>query len=88
MTDPMLIEYRVKTVTRYIVTRHVSEQNGGSTEQRGEYHNAELAYNVAYALAKDEHERRGWKPGDLRMRYPKLQEESGRARQSGISPGE
>lgn len=44
------IEYRVKPVTRYIVTKHVSEPNGASSSQVGEYPNGAQADLVADAL--------------------------------------
>lgn len=69
-----LIEYRVKPVTRYIVTRFASndEQTGGvSVQGRGEYENAETAFEVGYALCKAEHDKLGWPPGDERIQYPK-----------------
>lgn len=70
MSKPLQVEYRVKVVTRYIVTRFYRNERDGGVEQRGEYHNADMAYEVAYALAKKEHGDLGWPPGDLRMRYP------------------
>ena len=71
------VEYRVKPITRFIVTRHV--ENTGEdvaslvpgTDQKGEYDNPDIAYEVAYALCKEEHERLGWEPGDERIQYPK-----------------
>ena len=67
------IEYRVRPVTRYIVTRFESDgtaSNGGSCVGRGEYDNAATAYEVGYALCKAEHEKLGWEPGDERIQYP------------------
>lgn len=66
------IEYRVRPVTRYIVTRfHRNATNtvGGSVG-KGEFDNPETAYAVAYALAREEHERLGYPPGDDRIQYP------------------
>lgn len=66
------IEYRVRPVTRYIVTRY--EEKGGaasnSVRMAGEYDNAEIAYEVGYALCRAEHELLGWSPGDERIMYP------------------
>lgn len=63
----MNIEYRVKPVTRYIVTRH----DGEATRQIGnEYDNAEVAYEVGYALARQDAERLGLSPGDMGVIYP------------------
>lgn len=66
----MLIEYKVRPVTRYIVTRFESTDTSGSTEQRGEFDNEMTAYQVAYALCHEEHQRVGWKIDDARMKYP------------------
>jgi hypothetical protein len=68
----MKVEYRVRPVTRYVVTRwHESDEGRtGGSESKGEYDSFEMAYEVAYALAKDEHDRLGYPPGDERVRYP------------------
>ena len=77
------IEYRVRPVTRYIVTRYEqqrSENCGGLPSEKtigsvgsvgnGEFDNADTAYAVAYALARADHERLGYSLGDERIRYP------------------
>jgi len=70
------IEYRVRPVTRYVVTRYESEvhENGaescGSCQTKGEFDNHEIAYQVGYALAKDEADRIGLPPGDMCMIFP------------------
>lgn len=67
----MEIEYRIRPVTRYIVTRCATEDAGArEVSQIGEYYNAELAYHVSYAMAKAEHEKLGWPLDDPRMKYP------------------
>ena len=68
------IEYRVRPVTRYVVTRFYETGSGtsGGVETLGEYDNQDLAYQVGYALAKQEHSRLGWPPGDERIKYPAL----------------
>ncbi len=66
----MEIEYRVKPINRFIVTRFESSEQGGSVRQVGEYSSPEVAYEVAYALAKAEHERLGWPVDDERIKYP------------------
>lgn len=77
MSDPVKIEYQVRVVERYIVTRFeqgpVSEAGtcAGGSAGRGEYDNADTAYEVGYALAKAEHERLGWPLGDERIQYPR-----------------
>lgn len=71
-----LIEYRVRPVTRYIVTRferHVSaESESGGSSSLGEYDCVDNAYDVAYALCKAEHERLGFPIGDERIQYPQM----------------
>lgn len=68
------IEYRVRPVMRYIVTRWAGsddQQQGSACSQvKGEYDNAEMAYNVGYALCKQEHEALGYPIGDTRIMYP------------------
>ena len=69
-----LIEYRVRPVMRYVVTRYEEDITGPakcSVSTAGEFDNAESAHAVAYALCKAEHERLGWPPGDERMQYPR-----------------
>lgn len=69
-----LIEYRVRPVTRYIVTRFHREEDGSSAAPtvmgRGEFDNPDTAWDVGYALARAEHERLGWPLGDVRIKYP------------------
>lgn len=69
------IEYRVRPVTRYIVTRFWREEEDdgrseGGSSQHGEFDNYTTGYAVAYALCKQEHERLGWALGDERIKYP------------------
>lgn len=82
----MLIEYRVKAVTRYIVTRYetsgpdigddgVARGEGSVRQIGGEHNNAEVAYQVGYALARQEAETLGYGPGDDRLRYPRHPDE-------------
>jgi hypothetical protein len=89
------VEYRIRPVTRYVVTRYhegVDRSKGvacnaGGCEERGEFKNADTAYAVGYALAKQEHQALGWPVGDERIIYPvepegrlaRLQGESGLA---------
>lgn len=77
------IEYRVRPVTRYVVTRYEQLDNGasnsGGSSVIGEYDNAEKAYEVGYAVCKAEHDRLGWPPGDERIKYPDRPLKSGAA---------
>lgn len=79
------IEYRVRPVTRFHVTRYEREdhENGlcsGGCESRGEFDNEETAYQVAYALARAEHDRLGWPIDDERIMYPTRPSEEAGAR--------
>lgn len=66
------IEYRVRPVTRFIVTRFHETDGGrtGGTETKGEYENYDVAHEVAHALCKHEHAELGWPLDDDRIRYP------------------
>lgn len=64
------IEYRVRSVTRYIVTRYEQSGNGGACDTKGEYGNVQTAYDVAHALCREEHNRLGWPIDDERIVYP------------------
>jgi hypothetical protein len=69
------IEYRVRPVTRYIITRYEETGQGegrsaAACGTRGEYDNADTAYEVGYALARADAERLGCDPGDMRVIYP------------------
>lgn len=73
-----VIEYRVKPVTRFIVTRCSREESpcrsmgtAGRVETRGEFDNAETAQAIAYALCKLEHDLSGEEPGSMNFIYPK-----------------
>lgn len=73
----MKVEYKVRRVTRYVVTRfHQSDcGSAGGSETKGEYANGEVAYQVAYALAAEEHKRLGYPEDDERIQYPKIPDE-------------
>ena len=77
----MLTEFKIRPVTRYIVTKYETtgpDENGkgsGKTSQVGEYNNPDVAYEVAYAVCRAEHERLGYMPGDERIQYPRKIEE-------------
>ena len=70
------VEYRIKEAKRYIVTRFEDEhfENGcigSSIEHRGSYENADLAYEVATALCRTEHEKSGEPIDSPNFIYPK-----------------
>lgn len=73
------VEYRIRKVERYIVTRFESsestredgkKQYSGGSEMCGEFDNEISAYKVGYALCKAEHLEKGWPVGDGRIKYP------------------
>ena len=69
------VQYRVKEIKRYIITRFerdvsAGREVGSGCEQLGEYPNWDTAFAVGYALCKAEHERLEYGPGDMRIQYP------------------
>lgn len=74
-----MIEYRVRPVTRYIVTRCDWEKHENGNESsgdssvvgKGEYETADMAYEVGYALCKAEHDQLGYPSDDERIQYPR-----------------
>ena len=72
------VEYRVRPITRYVVTRYEASEpdaNGrqhASCDQRGIYENGEVAYQVAYALCKAEHDASGEPAESVNFSYPAL----------------
>jgi hypothetical protein len=82
-----LIEYRVRPVTRFIVTRYERDEpnerglcGAGASSTHGEFDNHDTAYAVGYALAKADHERMGWPIDDERIKYPEREPEPAPAR--------
>ena len=69
-----MIEYRVKPVTRYVVTRYEKTETGGGVSTVGEYDNAEIAYHVGYAMCRTEHAKAGTPPDDMNFVYPSIPE--------------
>jgi hypothetical protein len=75
------VEYRVVPISRYIVTRYeewnlppdgVSDQAADRrVVEQGEYATHDLAWEVAYALAKQRHDLLGWPLDDERIQYPR-----------------
>lgn len=71
--DKPTIEYRVRKVERFIITRYEEGPNGmtGSSRQVGaEFSDANTAYEMAMALAGQESQRLGYAPGDERFQFP------------------
>jgi len=67
-----LHEFRVRPVTRYIVTSFHRSEDGALCDGRshGEFDNDATAYEVAYALCAASHERLGYPLDDMRIQYP------------------
>ena len=67
------LEYRVRKVERYIITRYEEDDEGGAASSvRGEYESADQAWETAYALCQLEHEKHlGWPIDDPRVQYPR-----------------
>lgn len=61
------IEYRVRPVTRFIVTKFVEEVDGQSSQPVGEFDNDVLASNAALAFA--DHETRMAQPPEKIIRH-------------------
>ncbi|MDR6818498.1 hypothetical protein J2X76_003675 [Neorhizobium sp. 2083] len=81
----MTIEFRVKRVERFIVTKYEQQNSGliGSSRQIGkEFDNFDIAYEVAHALAKAEQERLGLAPGDTGVIFPSQSLEDARGADS------
>lgn len=67
----MTIEFRVKSVERFIVTRHEDGPTASGAQQKGpEYASFDTAYEVATALARQEQEKLGLPPGDMGVIFP------------------
>jgi hypothetical protein len=83
MAEPFetdLIEYKIRLATRYVVTRFERRGLPGNPDASmssvcGEFDNSGAAYQVAYALAKVDHERMGWPIADERIQYPRHPDE-------------
>lgn len=78
--DVRLIEYRVKRITRYVVTRHckIGDEEGNehsTTDEMSVHINSSLAFNTGYALARMEQMKLDFKSGDERIRYPVIPNE-------------
>ena len=65
-----MIEYKIKPVTRYIVSRYHQDGRAAGADVRGEFDNEEMAYQVGYALCKAEHDAAGTHLGDTDFIYP------------------
>lgn len=66
----MTIEYRLRPITRFVVTRYEGTPNTGSLKTIGEYDNKDVAYEIGYALAKAEADRLELPPGSMEVIFP------------------
>jgi len=75
------VEYRVREITRYVITRYeeghdetieAGPKSWSGSSDKGQYDNKDVAWEVAYALCKNEHDQLGWPVGDNRIQYPRL----------------
>jgi hypothetical protein len=66
-----LVEYRVRPVTRFIVTRYEEDGRGAGSAPIGEYANEDTAYAVGYAMCKQEHDKSGEPVDSMSFIYPK-----------------
>lgn len=71
-----MVEYKVRPITRYIVTRFHSEGNCAGVETKGEFDNLNVAWEVAYSLCRHEHDAAGAPPDDPNFIYPAPIEQS------------
>lgn len=78
----MTIEYRVKRVERFIVTRYEEAKESGTASVRQvgkEFDSFDTAYEVGYALARADQERLGLSTGDDGVIFPSQSLEDARA---------
>lgn len=76
LTATSKVEYRVRPITRYIVTRHIANEMASSQlTERGQFDSYQTAYDVAYAMCKLEHDMDGAEAGDERFQYPRFSED-------------
>ena len=68
----MKVEYRVKPITRYVVTRWHDSEGCGGVDTIGAYDNGEAAYQVAYALCREEHRKSGEPDLSVNFVYPSI----------------
>lgn len=66
-----IVQYQVRETRRFIVTRYSeTEDTVGGSVQKGEYADANVAYEVAYALCKSENDAAGTELCGTRFAYP------------------
>ena len=68
----MTVEYRVRPITRYIITRYEATEQSRTSTQHGQFEDGATAYHVAYALCRAEHDRSGEPEGSMNFVYPAI----------------
>lgn len=68
------VEYRVKKREVHFITRYVEIGKSSSVNEMGEFNDPSMAYEVAYGMARLEHQKLGWQPDDERIVYPERPE--------------
>lgn len=66
----MKIEYKVRPVTRFVVTRYCENGHDKDSISKGEFDNFQTAYSVAYALAEHDRSLNGFDLGDEHVIFP------------------
>lgn len=74
--DGKNVEYRVRKVERFIVTKYEFDGVEGrvcdaGSQMIGEYGSYETAYAVACAMCKEAHQQLGYPVDDVRVQYPR-----------------
>lgn len=77
-----MIEYRVKPITRYVVTRYEDASSGGyeqpaTVTERGTFDNHDTAFAVAHALCNHEHCASGEPLDSMSFIYPRCFDSDG-----------
>lgn len=68
--EPDKVQYQVRLSSIYTVTRYSETATAAGSEPKGQFSNPQVAYEVAYALCREEHSRLGWDDMDERITYP------------------
>lgn len=70
-----LIEYQVRPLIRYAVTRYEEEGNCAGSSSFGVFDNYDAAHQSALAMAEKDRTDKGWEKGDERLAYAKYRSE-------------
>lgn len=64
------VEFRVRPVTRFVITRYERDGMAAASRMCGEYESEDLAYDIGYALARQTREDMGEPVGSERVIFP------------------